>query len=250
MTLRNSMIHLHCAVLAMLALTSSAFAQSDTQFAKANQEYARGNFKAAIEAYQAVVHSGNWNAALFYDLGNAYFRAGDLGRAVLNYERALALEPGHPETQANLRIVRDEARALELSPGWPERALRFANVNQYAIATAVVFWVAAFGIVAMIFSQRRRRLVVISLLLLAISACLTYMLSAIENGGRGRSLAIITGTDVQARLATADNAGSVLALPPGSEIAILRQRGDWIYATLPNNLSGWIQARSVEAVRL
>ena len=72
----------------------------------------------------------------------------------------------------------------------------------------------------------------------------------IDRGSKGRALAIITGDNVQARLATADTANSVLALPPGSEIKILSTRGDWVYAALPNNLRGWIPARSAELVRL
>ena len=61
---------------------------------------------------------------------------------------------------------------------------------------------------------------------------------------------IVTGEDVQARLATADTANSVLALPAGSEIKILSTRGDWMYAALPNDLRGWIQTRNAEQVRL
>jgi len=60
----------------------------------------------------------------------------------------------------------------------------------------------------------------------------------------------VTGKDVQARLATADTANSVLALPAGSEIKVLSTRGDWIYAALPNNLRGWIPAKNAERVRL
>jgi len=71
----------------------------------------------------------------------------------------------------------------------------------------------------------------------------------IDRGSKGRALAIITGDNVQARLATADTANSVLALPPGSEIKVLSTRGDWIYAALPNNLRGWIPAKSTELVR-
>jgi hypothetical protein len=60
----------------------------------------------------------------------------------------------------------------------------------------------------------------------------------------------VTGTGIEARFATADSANSVLALPPGSEIKILSTRGDWIYAALPNNLRGWLPAKSAELVRL
>src|SRR6266576_4225228 len=116
-------------------IAASAFAQTD--FDRANQEYTQGHFKEAISGYEALIRSGQWSANLFYDLGNAYFRVGDLGRAILNYERALALDRHHPEADANLRIVRDEARALELTPTLAERYLKFANVNQFTIAAAI-----------------------------------------------------------------------------------------------------------------
>ena len=60
----------------------------------------------------------------------------------------------------------------------------------------------------------------------------------------------MTGKNVQARLATAESAGTVLALPPGSEIKILSTRGNWDYAALPNDLQGWIPSQSAERVRL
>jgi len=68
------------------------------------------------------------SANVFYDLGNAYFRTGDFGRAILNYQRALALERHHPEATANLQIARDEAHALEMQPARAERYLHFASV--------------------------------------------------------------------------------------------------------------------------
>ena len=97
-----------------LFIAASAFAQSDADFAKANEEFAQGHFKEAIAGYEALVGAGHWNANLFYDLGNAYFRTRDFGRAILNYERALALDNHHPEATANLQIARVESRELEL----------------------------------------------------------------------------------------------------------------------------------------
>jgi hypothetical protein len=77
-----------------------------------------------------------------------------------------------------------------------------------------------------------------------------WVIHMLDNGSEGRGLAIVTGNDVQARLATADTANSVLALPSGSEIKILSTRGDWMYAGLPNDLRGWIQTKDAEQVRL
>jgi tetratricopeptide (TPR) repeat protein len=232
-----------------LFVSAPAFAQGD--FTKANQEYAQGHFKEAIASYEAQVRAGQWNANLFYDLGNAYFRTRDFGRAILNYERALALDNHHPEATANLQIARDESRALELQPTRLERYLQFATINQYSIAAAVTLWLGIFGIVALIFARRRSAVLMsLSILCLLVCAMAVWGIYTLDKGSKGRALAIVTGTDVQARLATADTANSVLALPAGSEIKILSTRGDWMYAALPNDLRGWIQTKNAEQVRL
>jgi tetratricopeptide (TPR) repeat protein len=234
-----------------LGITSLAQAQSDADFSKANQEYAQGHFKEAISGYEAVVRAAQWSATLFYDLGNAYFRTGDFGHAILNYERALALERHHPEAKANLQIAREEARALELQQSRPERYLQFASANQFSLAAAIAFWLAAFAFVMLLFVRRRSAPLIATLIFcLLISAVSSYAVYTLERGTNGNALAIITGKDVQARLATADTANSVLALPPGSEVKILSTRGDWIYAALPNNLRGWIPAKDAQQVRL
>jgi tetratricopeptide (TPR) repeat protein len=248
MTRGTALAFLFCII---FAITSSAFAQADAEFAKANEEFAQGHFKEAISGYEALIRAGQWSANVFYDLGNAYFRTGDFGRAILNYERALALEQRHPEATANLQIARDEAHALEIQPNRLERYLQFASVNQYSIAAATAFWLGIFSIVALIFTRRRSATVIAvaicCLLVLAVAVCAIFTL---ESGSQGEQLAVVTGKDVQARLATADTANSVLALPAGSEIKILSTRGDWIYAALPNNLRGWIPAKNAERVRL
>src|SRR5437660_6441380 len=231
--------------------TVSSFAQAEGDFTKANQEYAQGHFKEAISGYEALVRAGQWSANLFYDLGNAYFRTGDFGHAILNYERALALERHHPEATANLQIARDEARALEMQQSWPERYLESASSNQYSISAAVAFWVGVFCIVRLIFGHwRSAATIALSILSLLIFAIATLAIYGLDRGSKGRALAIVTGQDVQARLATADTANSVLALPPGSEVKILSTRGDWVYAVLPNKLRGWIPVKRTELVRL
>ena len=226
-------------------------AQPDAEFAKANQDFAQGHFKEAISHYEALIRDGQWNANVFYDLGNAFFRVGDFGRAILNYERALALERHHPEATANLQIARDESHALELQPSRPERYLQFASVNQYSIAAAVAFWVATFCLAALILTPRRSTAMIsLLLVMLLLFAGAMFAIWQLERGSKGSGLAIVTGRDVQARLATADTANAVLALPSGSEIKVLSTRGDWIYAALPNNLRGWIPAKNAEQVRL
>jgi tetratricopeptide (TPR) repeat protein len=226
-------------------------AAGEDEFAKANQAYSETHYKEAAAGYQQLVDTGHWNANLFYNLGNAHYRLGNFGQAILNYERALALEPRHPEADANLRLARDEARALELRKTSLERYAAVATVKQWSIAAAVAFWLAVFGIAHSFFSDRgltgRTAVIVLSVLIVCTSAFAIYTL---EHGARGTALAVITGKEVEARVATVDTSKSILVLPAGSEIKILSERGDWIYAALPNDQRGWIPASAAARVRM
>ena len=223
----------------------------DATFNKANADYAAGHFPDAIAGYEALVKNRQWNPVLFYDLGNAYYRTGDFGRAILNYERALTLDPAQPEARANLQLARDQARAIELVPDWTETHLDFLTRDQCAWLAAAAFWGAAAILVGLYFAQRRAVVWIFALVLLGtISAGAAFVVYQLETGSAGRDLAIVTKKNIQARLATAESAGAVLLLPPGSEIKILSTRGDWCYAALPNDLRGWIPAQSAERVRL
>ena len=242
-------IRLFLAIL-VTAMAFKANGADDTAFAKANQAYVDGHFQDAVAGYENLIRSGNWNANLFYDLGNARYRLGDFGQAILNFERALALDPRHPEADANLRLARDEARALELRRDWIERYASMATVKQYTIAAAIAFWFGIFITAHQFFSRRsagRIALITLSAIVCGVSM---FAIFTLENGARGDALAIVTEKNVEARLATADNAKSVLLLPAGSEIKILSERGDWVYAGLPNDQRGWIPASSAQRVRM
>jgi tetratricopeptide (TPR) repeat protein len=229
----------------------SARGDQNPAFAKANQDYGKGHFQEAVNGYQNLVKTGQWSANLFYDLGNAWFRLGNFGEAILNYERALALDPHHPEAAANLLLVRDEARALELKRDRLERYIEAGTSTQYSIVASIAFWLGLFG-AARLFFLRRRSAALVSLIVLStvVFAGAVFALYSLETGSRGAALAIVTGKNIEARLATADNASSVLALPPGSEIKVLSRRGDWLYAALPNDLRGWIPANDAQPVRM
>jgi tetratricopeptide (TPR) repeat protein len=230
---------------------ATARADQNPAFAKANQDYSAGHFQEAVNGYQNLVSAGQRNANLFYNLGNAWFRLRNFGAAILNYERALALDPHHPEAAANLLLVRDEARALELKRGGLDRYIEAGTSTQYSITASIAFWFVVFC-AARLFFARRRSAALVSLIVLSTIAFAgtVFALYSLETGKRGGALAIVTGKKIEARLATADNANSVLALPPGSEIKVLSQRGDWLYAALPNDLRGWIPATSAQLVRM
>lgn len=237
-------------VAALCAGAASLQAAEEPAFAKANQAYSEGRFQEAVDGYEGLVQSGRWHANLFYNLGNTWFRLGDHGKAILNYERALALDPHHPEATANLQLVRDESRALELRKNEIDRYVAMVTPTEYSVVAAIAFWFILAGLVGLFFSKRRSVQVAMIAGGFLVGGASQFAYYTSEDGPRGRALAIVTGKDVEARLATADSASSVLALPPGSEIKILSERGDWIYAALPNDLRGWLPAKSAARVRL
>src|SRR6516162_4384455 len=99
------------AVAAFAVCARKASAQTD--FERGNAAFESGKFEEAIKAYDQSIEAGVAGANVYFNLGNAWLRAGEKGRAILNYQRALALRPGHPEAAANLAFVQ---RMLNVPP--------------------------------------------------------------------------------------------------------------------------------------
>ncbi len=236
--------------LCTLAFLTPARADEPKQFADANAAYAAGNFEKARDGYEALVKAGQWNAALFYDLGNAWFRRGDMGQAILNYERALALDPQQAEARKNLHLTQERARTLQLSDDWTARVREYAEPETVAWMAAAAFWIGLFLIVLAFFARPRTGRAVLAAIALLLCGGGAFFLYTVETGNRGQDFAIIIGQNVPARVATADSASNILTLPAGSEVRLLSTRGDWSYAELPNDLRGWIPTNTVERVRL
>jgi tetratricopeptide (TPR) repeat protein len=92
----------------MLLLAKSSATASDAMIT-ANQLYETGQYLQSAQAYQQLVDQGYVDSSLYYNLGNAYFKAGDFGRAVLNFRRAEQLAPRDADIEANLELARAQA---------------------------------------------------------------------------------------------------------------------------------------------
>lgn len=84
-------------------------------FDQGNQLYLGDDFAGALDAYEAILREGLESGDLYHNLGNAYFKTGDLGRSILSYERALKLAPRDPDVRANLELARS-LTADEIEP--------------------------------------------------------------------------------------------------------------------------------------
>lgn len=92
--------------LLLVIFTSVGFSQTfQKELIGANQLYKSGNYKEAITVYETVIHQGYHGASLYYNLGNAYYRSGQFGMAILCYEKASQITPGDEDVQHNLAIA-------------------------------------------------------------------------------------------------------------------------------------------------
>ncbi|MEP7071907.1 MAG: hypothetical protein ABI839_05935 [Verrucomicrobiota bacterium] len=233
-------------VVALLLISHSVLLAetADSSFQRGNARYAAADYPGAAAAYEEAAHAGAWSPNLFYNLGNARFREGDFGRAILNYRRTIALERDHLEANANLRLARARTQALEFKLSPSLHYLGLVSSNAYTVAAAILCWA---GLLLLLWRRQGLACFLGGLFItLAIGCALATFL--LERAATGE--AVILAKDVEARVATTDTARSLLALPPGSEIRILQQRGDWCYAELPDSQRGWIDSKAAELIRL
>jgi len=217
------------------------------KFDTANQLYEAGKFDEAKTAYGDMVKNGPLSANLFYNLGNAEWKLGNPGEAAADYERALALEPAHPQARANLDFVREQTGAKIATPQWWEEALGEIDANMASLIASVCAWVAMFSIAVILTRPAGRTGPVLTLLL-----CLLvggYAGGCLWQANARATKAIVIAKSTVARQAPADVAPIADTLPAGSEVLAPETRGPWTYCTLPDGTRAWVPTDALERVR-
>ena len=236
-------------LLLVLAMLCGRALAGGGDFEAANQACDQGKFSEAKMGYEKLVEEGAWSANLFYNLGNADYRLGAPGRAMLDYERALALDPAHPEARANLALLRMQTGARRHAEMWQDQVFPGRAVDVWTIVATAAGWLALFAL-ALIFTSKRAEKSGLWLATVASVLVCAYAAGVLWWQAQDRALAIVVVQATEARLAPADSAGLAEALPAGSRVQVLSERGEWIYCTLPGTGRGWIPQRAVERVRL
>ena len=228
----------------LLGFASLGFSEVSTDFQTANQFYDQGKFSEAKQGYESIQRTGNQSAALYYNLGNTEFRLNHPGSAILNYERALALEPSHPEAVANLAFVRAKTGAKTENLNW--RLFPPFSINHYTLVATLAGWIFLFSLATLPFKRKSSTswFIAIPALLIAI-----YSTGALWFYDKDRTLAVVTADHAKAQFAPADSSSITETLPVGSTVRVLRNRGAWVFCQLPNKNTGWMTAHSIQSVR-
>jgi hypothetical protein len=233
------------AVLAMLAAVSVAGAADDPR-AAGKAAYDAGRFAAAAEAFESALTAGGEDAALRFNLGNTRFRAGDAGRAVLEYRRAWRLAPRDPDIAANLGLALDRGGAPRPAPPWHLWPLeRISSAESRLLATAG--WWAAMLLLAASWIGRRAP---VSALRRAAAVGAAVCVAGLAGLWHWRTLEterVVIAPGISALYAPLEGASTHFTVPCGSIVAALEDQGPWVRIRLAGR-EGWIPAPAAEPV--
>lgn len=249
------------ALVIFLIIASLALAQSPSSPAEAmlvaNQRYEIGNYDEAIAGYEAIIAAGVRNSDVYYNLGNAYFKQGDMGRAILNYRRAQQLDPPDADIAANLALARTQTvDKLEVPPegvliNIVEIAEEWLTLNQAALLALGLWFLMCVAFVVAIFQPRWRRLSAGTMAILAILLLIGLMSMANRLYKETQSppaVIIAPQVDVTSGPGGGDQYLVEFELHAGAEVRLLESRIGWRRITLPGSLEGWVPGEAVEPV--
>jgi tetratricopeptide (TPR) repeat protein len=224
-------------------------------FDEACDLYENSEFGAARERFELLVSRGVINAAVFYNLGNCYYRLGDRGLAVANYRRAQALAPRDPEIQANLELMRSEIGLSDTTAASGLAALldmpgRTLSAREMKSAGYAAYWLAGLGFLGMLFLRGglRRRAAYFAAVF-AVLAAVSYSLGArTAEGFRDGTSAVVIHAESELMSGPGGAFQELTRLPDGAEIHIRSRSGIWVEARMPTGEVGWVREQDIEVI--
>ena len=142
-------------ILPFYLLTLLPFSASAVTKAEADSAYVKGAYQLAIADYEALLKQGA-SAELYYNLGNAYYRTENITKAVLNYERALLLDPSNSDARFNLDFVRSKMQLPDDAgdswfSNWVDQTVSRLSSNAWAMIAIITFLLFLAGVAAYLF---------------------------------------------------------------------------------------------------
>lgn len=221
---------------------------SADEFARANKYYERKDYDSAIQTYNAVLKQGKESASLYYNLGNAYFKKGDLGHAILYYMRAKRLDPSDEDIVQNLAFAKQFSRVkmegVELNP---INTFMISLVDPYRLTTLA--WVSSAFFILFIFllifrfglgvtNPFVRVATIVALMLLIVSVGLTtfkYRNDFLTRRG------VIVAEEAPVQTGPAEQSDIELQGAPGLIVEILGETSNYYNVLFENKRRGWIR---------
>lgn len=219
--------------------------------------YQEGRWKDAAGAWENAVADGVESAVLYYNIGNAWFKDGNVPKAILNYERALKLNPSYDDARFNLEFARTRIQdRIEEVPefvlaAWGRKMCYKLSSNVWA----VLFIVFLAGALAMLLTfllssgrgaRRAGFFSAIGLFLVAL-LCLDFAYWQYSDYRKTDSaIVMVPVSSVKSSPSSGVDAKDLFVLHEGTKVRILDEAGDWMNIELADGRQGWMRKSEVE----
>ena len=250
------------AVVLLASLPFAADAQSneyiDSLWNAANQSYAEGRWTDAVADYEMISQAGLESAALYCNMGNAFFKDGNVPMAILYYERALKLDPSYADARFNLELLNsgiqdriDPVPELILKT-WTRKLCYLADSDTWAVMFLIFMSLALFLVIVFIRGReagwRRFGFFGGIVVLLTAFMCLSFSLWQ-KNDYMKADEAIVVRPVTSVKSSPSGEASTDLfVLHEGTKVRLIDQVGSWSNIELADGRQGWMRTGDLETI--
>ena len=238
------------------ALSLAVSAQTDK--IAADSAYVKGEYKAAIEIYESLAANNGESADVYYNLGNAYYKSENIAKAVLNYERALLLNPDDEDIRFNLELARSKT-VDKVAPEykfflmeWLEGIINLLSISAWSVLAVVSFVVMLLTLLLFLFGKSvstKKTGFIIALFSLFIT--IFANLSALHRYHylTERNDAVIMEPSVTAKSTPSNSGTELFVIHEGRKVKISDDSmREWTEIELEDGNKGWIPSSSLERI--
>jgi len=240
----------------------SLFSQANESFRQANSmaagsKQAEKLYEKTILSYEKLINEGQIkNAKLYYNLANAYFLKGDIGKAILNYRRAEKLDKSDTNIQKNLSFARSR-RIDKVKEKTEKRVLHTLffwhydfSIRTKFLITCIFFALVCISVTAMIWLGRIASLKLAMIISGILMVCFLVSVVTEISGQAGKACGVVTVDEVIARQGDGRNYSASFKEPlhGGTEFDLLEHRAGWLHIRLSDDSEGWIPDNSADLI--
>jgi tetratricopeptide (TPR) repeat protein len=222
---------------------------ADAAFTAGKEEYQKGRYSKAIEYFQSIIDGGFTSPHVYYNLANAYFKAGRPGKAIVNYERALRINPRDTDARYNLSFVISTLKDKNRSRYAGLRATVFYCLTLNGLTVIVASTYTILMILAILYIRRKREWQ----LWTGAAALLALLISGAWLGLRINAdclvrEAVVTASSSDVRNGPGDDESVGFTLHEGTEVRILQEEEGWVEVVYEGKARGWLRPETIERI--